>query len=140
MKRLVITALFLSAAAFGQDRVASRAGLAPHFVPFDKPVQDMRTGLPTSWKLSLAPLVAAHSLDVASSWGQIERNPLLAGPNGRFGAQSAVIKAGIVGVAVLVEYLVLKSHPKMAKLFTRVNYINSIFTGGIAAHNFVVTR
>ena len=118
MPRLLIIAIFNSA-LFAQDRGEA---------------------LPASWKMSLAPLVAAHSLDVASSWGYIETNPLLAGPNGRFGMRSASVKFGIVGAAIAVEYLVLRRHPKMAKLFTRGNYFNAAITGGIAARNYAVTH
>ena len=140
MKRFFITALFVSSAAFGQDRIAWHAGLAPHIAPVQNSVRKIDNGLPTSWKLSLLPVVAAHSLDIASSWGHIENNRVLAGPDQRFGMQSAMIKVGIVGVAAVVEYLVLRRNPKMAKLFTRANYINSLFTGGIAVRNYVVTR
>ena len=126
MKHFTVIALLTTAAAFGQDHATS-------------PLK-YETALSTAWKMSLAPLVAAHSLDVASSWGYVETNPLLAGPDGRFGMQSAGIKLGIVAGAVLVEYLLLRRHPKMAKLFTRANYFNATITGGIAARNYAVTH
>jgi hypothetical protein len=116
VKRFLIAAFFLSGiVAVGQD-------------------------LEKSWKLSLIPLAAAQSLDVASSWGHVETNPLLAGPNGRFGAPSAGIKFSILGTAVLTEYLILKRHPGRTKLLIHANRANAILTFGLAAHNFAVTR
>jgi len=92
------------------------------------------------WKVSLVPLVAAHGLDTASSWGYVETNPILAGSNGRFDARSAAIKFSFVGVAVVAEYFLMKRHPKWAKLFARANNANAILTTGFAVRNFAVTR
>jgi hypothetical protein len=118
MNRILIALLWLSAsAAFAQSEVA----------PGEK-----------SWKVSLIPLVAAHSLDAVSSWGYVETNPLLAGPDGRFGARSAAIKFSFVGAAAVAEYFLMKRHPKWAKLFTRANYGNAILTTSFAARNFAV--
>lgn len=120
MKRFLIAALFLSAGlGFGQN---------------------MDPGAEKSWKLSLIPLVAAQSLDVASSWGHFESNPLLAGPGGRFGTQSAGIKLSFLGAATLTEYLIMKHHPGKTRLLIQANRANAILTFGLAAHNFVVTR
>jgi hypothetical protein len=55
------------------------------------------------WKISLAPVVASQALDVASSYGMRELNPLLAGPDGRFGAQGAGIKLGSTAAILGVE-------------------------------------
>jgi uncharacterized iron-regulated membrane protein len=56
-----------------------------------------------TWKLSLAPVFASQTLDVASSYGMRELNPMLAGPDGRFGAQGAGIKLGATAAIVGVE-------------------------------------
>ena len=129
MKRLFLTALIVSAAAFGQ------APISP-FSSYREPVTRLDARPPSYWKASLAPMIAAQSLDIASSWGRIENNPLLAGQNGRFGMQGAGIKIGIVGAAVVAEYLILKRNPKMARFFSRLNYANAIFTGSIAVRNY----
>lgn len=129
MKRQFLTGLLLSAAAFGEAPVSN-------FSSYREPATKLDSRPPAYWKLSLAPMVAAQSLDIASSWGRIENNPLLAGGNGRFGMQGAGIKIGIVGAAVVAEYLILKRHPKMARFFSRLNYANAIFTGSVAVRNY----
>jgi hypothetical protein len=122
VKRLLI-AVLAATAVFGQnvDRSLNRR-------------------LEKSWKLSLIPLVAAQSLDAASSWGHPESNPLLASAGGRFGAQSAGIKLSFVGAATLTEYLIMRRHPGKTRLLIDANRANAVLTFGLAAHNFVVTR
>src|SRR5262249_20024560 len=56
-----------------------------------------------AWKRSLMPFAASQALDVASSWGMRERNPLLAGGDGRFGAKAAGVKIGAAAAIVGVE-------------------------------------
>jgi hypothetical protein len=129
VKRLFFTALILSASAFGQAPISA-------FSSYREPATRLDARPPAYWKVSLAPVIAAQSLDIASSWGRIENNPLLAGQNGRFGTQGAGIKIGIVGAAVVAEYLILKRHPKMARLFSCLNYANAVFTGSVAVRNY----
>jgi len=76
----------------------ARAGEIPPEAPAAKPA------ISTSWKISLAPLVASQALDITSSYGMSELNPLLAGPQGQFGAQSAVLKLGVTAGLIGVEY------------------------------------
>ena len=45
-----------------------------------------------AWKRSLIPVAISQSLDISSSYGMRELNPMLAGPDGRFGAKAATIK------------------------------------------------
>src|SRR5262245_11814177 len=75
-----------------------------------------------SWKRSLLPLVATQGLDVASSYGMRELNPLLAGADGRFGAKATGIKIGATAAAVGIEYLVVKKWPGAARLFSKLNW------------------
>ena len=88
------------------------------------------------WKISLAPVLASQTLDVASSYGRRELNPLLAGPDGRFGARGAGIKLGAVAGILGIEYLIVKRHPGAARVLSHLNFSVSIVTGGFAAHNF----
>jgi len=54
--------------------------------------------------------------------------------------RSAGVKFNIVGVAVLAEYLIGKSHPKIAGMLVHVNRATAFVTAGTAVRNFVVTR
>jgi hypothetical protein len=92
----------------------------------------------TSWKLSLAPLLASQGLDAASSYGKRELNPLLAGPQGQFGVSSVMVKVGVTSGLIGVEYLIVKAHPASARFFTKVNWAAAGITTGIAAHNFTI--
>ncbi len=94
--------------------------------------------IPTSWKISLAPVLATQTLDVASSYGMRELNPVLAGSNGRFGAKAATMKLGATAALLGIEYLIVKAHPGAARVFTKINWSASILTGGLAVHNFAV--
>lgn len=88
------------------------------------------------WLLSLGPLVASQSLDAASSWGLRELNPVLAGPDGRFGTKATAIKFGVIGGLTGAEYLLVKRFPASAKFFTAVNYTMAGITSGLAVHNY----
>jgi hypothetical protein len=91
-----------------------------------------------SWKTSLIPMVAAQGLDVASSYGMRELNPLLAGSDGRFGGKAAGIKVGTTAAVVGIEYLIVKKWPGAARMFSKLNWGSSVLTGAIAAHNFSI--
>ena len=92
----------------------------------------------TPWKVSLVTVAAAHSLDIASSLGKREGNPLLNQASSRFSWQAAAIVAGAVGAVMAVEWFVVRRHPEIARKFAIVNFINAGAVTGIAAHNFGV--
>jgi hypothetical protein len=94
--------------------------------------------LPLSWKWSLAPLVASQTLDVVSSYGMRELNPLLAGPQDQFGVKSTLLKAGVTVAFIGVEYLIVKAHPRASKMLTIINWSGAALTTGFAAHNFSI--
>ena len=91
-----------------------------------------------AWKISLAPVVAGQALDVGSSYGMRELNPMLAGPDGRFGAQGAGIKLGATAGLLGAEYLIVRKYPRSARVFSKINWSVSIVTTGFAAHNFAI--
>ena len=91
-----------------------------------------------SWKLSLLPLIATQGLDIASSYGMRELNPMLAGPDGRFGGQAASIKVGTTVAVVGIEYLIVKNWPGAARMFSKLNWGSSALTGMFATHNFAI--
>ena len=94
--------------------------------------------IPASWKWSLAPLVASQALDITSSYGMRELNPLLAGPQGQFGMQSTLLKVGVTAGFIGIEYLIVKIHPASARIFTKVNWAAAALTTGFAVHNFAI--
>ncbi len=91
-----------------------------------------------SWKISLAPLVASQALDVSSSYGMRELNPLLASANGGFEMKGAAIKLGVTGVVVGAEYLIVRKYPRSARVISRLNWTTGIVTTGFAVHNYAI--
>jgi hypothetical protein len=92
----------------------------------------------TDWKLSFAPLLASQALDITSSYGKRELNPVLAGPQGQFGVSAVLIKAGVAAGLIGMECLIVKAHPASARIFTKVNWAAAAVTAGVAAHNFSI--
>ena len=90
------------------------------------------------WKLSLIPLAGSQVLDVSSSWGMRELNPVLAGSDGRFGAQAATVKLGVAGAFVGVQYLVVRKFPRTARVFTKINWAGAALTSSFAVHNYAI--
>jgi hypothetical protein len=127
--KFTLTAFLLALVSLASS---ARAGEITNEIPTPK------APIPLSWKISLAPLVASQALDITSSYGMRELNPLLAGPQGQFDAQSAVLKLGVTAGLIGVEYLILKAHPKSARLFTKLNWGAAALTTGFAVHNFSI--
>jgi hypothetical protein len=100
--------------------------------------QRARPPVSASWKWSLAPLVASQALDAGSSYGMRELNPMLAGPDGRFGAKAATMKLSVTAALMAVEYLIVRAHPGAARVFTKINWSGAVVTTGFAAHNFTI--
>lgn len=98
----------------------------------------LRPALPASWKWSLAPLAASQVLDITSSYGMRELNPLLEGPHGEFGAKAAGVKIGVTAAVAGVEYLIVKAHPRAAKMLTTINWSGAALTSGFAIHNYSI--
>jgi hypothetical protein len=94
------------------------------------------------WRASLVTLAAANALDVHSSWGKHELNGTLAGSDGRFGGQGALLKLGGQGGLLGIEYLFTRRHPT-GKLYRALSFINfgaAALTTGVAVHNYTVPR
>ena len=91
-----------------------------------------------SWKLSLIPLIASQTLDVTSSYGLRELNPLLASSNGQFGAKAAGIKIGATAGIVALEYLIVKAHPGARNIFSKLNWSGAVVTSAFAVHNYSI--
>jgi hypothetical protein len=110
----------------------ARAGEVTSDIPVPK------VPLSARWKWSLAPLVASQGLDIYSSYGMRELNPLLADRQGQFGVQSAVLKVSVTAGLIGVEYLIVKAHPASARMFTKLNWGAAALTTGFAVHNFAI--
>ncbi len=87
------------------------------------------------WKWSAAALVAGASADVASSYGRVELNPLLRGPDGRFGARGVVLRSGIVTGAILTSWAVLRRCPR-SKAPVVMNFAVGAGLGGVSVRNW----
>jgi len=90
------------------------------------------------WKMSVVPVFASQALDVTSSYGMRELNPMLASSDGSFGAKGAGIKLGATAGLLGVEYLIVRKYPRSARAFTKINWTVSIVTTGFAAHNYAI--
>lgn len=92
------------------------------------------------WKISLATLAAANAADTASSWKKRELNSTLVQSSGAFGWHSAVLKMGILGAVMGVEYLAMRhhAHPGLYRTLSIVNFCSAAAVGGVAAHNYMV--
>jgi len=78
--------------------------------------------IPRMWKWSAIALAGATTADAVSSWGGVEVNPILAGRDRRFGARGVAIKAGIAAGTLIMQWAIMKRHPKAAKAFSYVNF------------------
>lgn len=107
--------------------------LAPPRVAGVRENRDLRR-----WKLSLIPLAGSQVLDVSSSWGMRELNPVLAGNDGRFGAQAAAVKLGVAGAFVGVQYLVVRKFPRTSRVFSKINWAGAALTSSFAVHNYAI--
>jgi hypothetical protein len=101
-------------------------------------LENKDTAAVRAWKRSVAPFVAAQVLDVVSSYGMRERNPLLAGADGRFGSKALTMKLGFTGAIVGVESLVVRKWPRLGHAMARMNWGGTVLTGSIAVHNFAL--
>jgi len=110
-------------------------------LPVEPPRAPQHTGK-VLWRASVAALAAANAMDIRSSWGKNELNPLLSGNNRTFGSEGALLKLGIVGGTFVLESLVLRHHPK-PKIYRSLAFVNfgvATVTGATAIRNFGVPR
>ena len=94
------------------------------------------------WKASLASMAAAQAMDLHSSWGKRELNPVLADRDCKFNRQGALIKVGLQGGLMGLEYLVTRGHPsrKLYRALSVINFGAAAGTAAVAAHNYSVPR
>ncbi len=92
------------------------------------------------WKASLLAVAAASALDVHSSWGKREMNPLLADASGRFAGRGLAIKSLITGSALGVQWWMVHKKPSMAKYAAIGNFGMTAIYARIAVHNYGNSR
>jgi hypothetical protein len=92
------------------------------------------------WKASMFSLTAANALDLHSSWGKHELNPMLADRTQTFGTHGTLIKMGLQGGLMGIEYLLTRGHPtrKVYRVLSVVNFGASASFGAVAVHNYGV--
>jgi len=83
----------------------------------------------------MAALAAASALDMHSSWGKREFNPLLRGLGGRFDTRGVAIKSSLVGTACGFEWLLLRKEPRLGNTLAGANLGLAAWMGGIAVRN-----
>jgi hypothetical protein len=88
------------------------------------------------WKLSAVALAVATSVDAHSSWGHMEVNPALRGPNGRFGMRSFAIKGLITGGVLSAQYMMMRNHSKAERYAAVTNFALSGVFAGAAVYNY----
>ena len=87
-------------------------------------------------RISMGVLAAATVADAATSWNRMEANPLLQGPNGRFGAKGMSLKFALAGSTIAAQWMMSKKMPGSARTMAIANYSMSGILTGVAVHNF----
>jgi hypothetical protein len=90
--------------------------------------------------ISSAVLGAVTVMDVQSTAGKQELNMLLANQSGRSGLSSSaiVLKAGMIGGAIGLEYLFLRKHSSSEKWISGINFAMAGVVGVTVIHNYGV--
>ena len=86
------------------------------------------------FRISQATVGAAAVADVVSSYGLIERNPVLG--RGPFGPPEAAISLGATACALLLQEIAVRKFPKSRKWLIPVNFIVGGLRFGVAARNW----
>jgi hypothetical protein len=117
VRRRCIAAFLLVSAAFGAEATTPQ-----------RPAKKR-------WWVSVAAVAAASFADMHSSWGRRELNPMLRGPDGRFGTRGAAVKSSIVGASCGLQWLLLERKPHMAGVLSGANWGLAAWSAGVAARN-----
>lgn len=91
------------------------------------------------YQISVAAATTGVMLDVASSWGHYEAQPLYRSFNGRFQTKGAVIRIGMLGAALVAQKIARKRAPKNKFVRRTLTVLNFAVCGsgtGAAIHNW----
>jgi hypothetical protein len=137
-----VVLLMTTIAPAGVGRAASpEAALAPGGAAVEASPE--RAAWKKRWIASWVVLAAVNVLDVHSSTGHGEANPLLRDSQGRFApGQAILIKSAIAGGFFSYQLWRVRAHPEKNSYapFTILNGIGAGALGGVAAHNYSLPR
>ena len=137
-----VVLLMTTIAPAGVGRAASpEAALAPGRAVVEASPE--RAAWKKRWIASWIVLAAVNILDVHSSTGHGEANPLFRDGQGRFAPGKAiVIKSAIAGGFFSYQLWRVRAHPEKNSYapFTIMNGIAAGALGGVAAHNYSLPR
>lgn len=86
------------------------------------------------WKISIAAMLAATTMDAVSSMGKQESNPLLRSSDGTFGARGIAVKGSLAALCIAPQIL-LRNHHELRKPFIIANSISTGLFTFAAVHN-----
>jgi hypothetical protein len=110
--------------------------LVGHLMPCQA-VEPQKRSSKKLWWASVALVVAASVLDVMSSRGGMEVNPLMRGRDGSFNTRRAVmIKSISMGGMLATEALLMRKSPKTARSSAIANLVAGGAVTGLAIRNF----
>jgi hypothetical protein len=96
-----------------------------------------------AWLAAVGTLVAANAIDIHSSGGLSETNPLLRNSNGYFSSRKGIIvKSAASGGFLLLEVILLKKAPdrNLYKPFAITNLVAAGVVAAMAARNYSIPR
>jgi hypothetical protein len=129
LTRILLCSALLAASCFADSNFITIAHVD------DRP----KTHVSKVWVASCLTLLAATSVDMASSWGRYEANPMLRSSDGRFGAKGVSMKLLFAGATLTPQYL-LRHKQGSQKLFTIANFLQTGLYTGVAIRNYGVPR
>jgi hypothetical protein len=136
LKRIVNAAYLLCALAIGGTSLGAQVQPA-----FARPSTSARQAASRNlWRVSLIALTTANAVDIRSSWRKPELNPVLAQPSATFGWHAALVKIGISGAVMGIEYLAARrhGHPGLYRVLSIANFGSAAAVGAVAAHNYTL--
>jgi hypothetical protein len=88
------------------------------------------------YRISAVSVLGANVMDIASSYGKQEVNPLFRGSGGTFDARSVMLKSALLGGLQVSNYLAVRRHPEFSKRAMVANFVATAVFTGLAVHNF----
>lgn len=94
-----------------------------------------------AYRVSQGVLIATHTLDIMSSIGKYELNPLVRRSDGKFSVGRGVgLKTLVVGSNLLLQHTLIKKYPRLKPVFTKVNIGWSLGNTIIIGRNFRIKK
>jgi len=87
---------------------------------------------------SMLSAIGTNALDIYSSYGKRELNPMLQASNGTFNSRSVLTKAGMVSALEVPQIFLMRHSARRMRLFAVANFAMSAALAGMSAHNFAV--